>query len=84
MFSFFFSVFVENFSNYATLYGSLAAIVILMMWLYFCMFILLIGGQVAMWLQNSSILCDLHTLYTHSRRKHTAQKGHRYGKSHKK
>jgi len=63
VFSSLFSVFVENFSNYATLYGSLAAIVILMMWLYFCMFILLLGGQVAMWLQHSSILRDLRTLF---------------------
>lgn len=84
LFSFFFSVFVENFANYAILYGSLAAIVILMMWLYFCMFILLIGGQVAMWLQHSSILNDLHTLYTHRRRKKAAQKGHSNGKLHKK
>lgn len=33
LFSFFFSVFVENFANYATIYGSLAALVILMVWL---------------------------------------------------
>jgi membrane protein len=65
LFSSFFSIFVENFSNYATLYGSLAAIVIWMMWLYFCMFILLIGGQVAMWLQHSSIVRDLRTLFKH-------------------
>ncbi len=84
LFSFFFSIFVENFSNYSTLYGSLAAVVILMMWLYFCMFILLIGGQVAMWLQHSSILKDLHTLYTHRRLKQAAQKGQPNGKLHKK
>lgn len=63
LFSFFFSIFVENFSNYATIYGSLAAIVILMMWLYICMFILLIGGELAMWLQNSSIKADVRALF---------------------
>lgn len=62
LFSFFFSIFVENFSNYATIYGSLAAIVILMMWLYICMYILLIGGVFAMWLQHSTIRSDLRTL----------------------
>lgn len=62
LFSFFFSIFVENFSNYATIYGSLAAIVILMMWLFICMYILLIGGEVAMWLQNSGIRADLKQL----------------------
>ena len=78
LFSFFFSVFVENFSNYATIYGSLTAIIILMMWLYFCMYILLIGGEVSMWLQHSSIRKDLLALY-HSRRI-PAQKGQSNGK----
>ena len=82
LFSFFFSVFVENFSNYATIYGSLTAIIILMMWLYFCMYILLIGGEVSMWLQHSSVRQDLRTLY-HSRRI-SAQKGQSNGKKTKK
>ncbi len=62
LFSTFFSIFVENFSNYATIYGSLAAIVILMMWLFICMYILLIGGELAMWLQMSSIKSDMRCL----------------------
>ena len=82
LFSFFFSVFVENFSNYATIYGSLTAIIILMMWLYFCMYILLIGGEVSMWLQHSSVRQDLRTLY-YSRRL-PAQKGQFNGKKTKK
>lgn len=68
LFSLFFSFFVENFSNYATLYGGLAAVVILMMWLYFCMYILLIGGEVAMWLQHSPLRRDLRMLYSARRR----------------
>lgn len=52
LFSFFFSIFVENFSNYSSVYGSLAAIVILMLWLYFCMYIMFVGGEIAMWLQT--------------------------------
>lgn len=80
VFSFFFSVFVESFANYSTLYGSLAAVVIWMMWLYFCMYIFLIGGETAMWLQHSSVKADLHKFY-HSRRLRTAaQKGHPHGK----
>ena len=78
-FSFFFSVFVENFANYSTLYGSLAAVVIFMMWLYFCMYIFLIGGEIAMWLQNSPIVSDLRTL-KHARRRTAAQKGNSHGK----
>lgn len=79
LFSFFFSIFVENFSHYATIYGSLAAIVILMMWLYICMYILLLGGEISMWLQNSNIQTDLRTLYL-KRPKHAAQKGNLHGK----
>lgn len=79
LFSFFFSIFVENFSNYATIYGSLAAIIILMMWLFICMYILLLGGEIAMWLQNSGIQADLHTLRA-ARRDQKAQKGKSHGK----
>lgn len=86
LFSFFFSIFVENFSNYATIYGSLAAIIILMMWLFICMFILLIGGEVAMWLQTSSIKADVSTLFRFTtRRKSRAKKGNEpHGKTNSK
>lgn len=46
IFSFVFSVYVDNFSNYSYMYGSLAGIVILMLWLYFCMYILFLGGEI--------------------------------------
>ena len=69
LFSFIFSVFEENFANYATIYGSLAALVILMVWLYACMFILLIGGEIAMWLQHSGINRDVSDLKTERRRR---------------
>ena len=74
LFSTFFSIFVENFSNYATIYGSLAAIVILMMWLFICMYILLIGGELAVWLQTSSIKSDMRRVFRVFRRRR-AQKG---------
>lgn len=44
-FSFIYSVYIENFSNYSYVYGSLAAAVFLMLWLYFCMNIFLYGAQ---------------------------------------
>lgn len=67
LFSYFFSIFVENFSNYATVYGSLAAIVILMIWLFICMYILLLGGELAMWLEQSGIQRDLRDLFRRGR-----------------
>jgi membrane protein len=37
---------VEHFADYTGLYGSLSAIVIFMLWLYVCMYILLMGGEI--------------------------------------
>lgn len=51
-FSFLFSYYVDNFSNYTAIYGSLTAIVLCMLWLYACMYILFIGAEV------NSILCN--------------------------
>lgn len=45
-FSILFSFFVNNFSNYANIYGSLTAIIVLMLWLYICMYIMFLGAEV--------------------------------------
>lgn len=58
LFSFFFSLFVENFSNFS-IYGGLATLVILMYWLFFCMYITFLGAEVSMWLETSGIDDDL-------------------------
>ena len=59
LFTFFFSVFVENFAHYASVYGSLAAIVVVMLWLYFCMYIMFFSGEIVAWLQFSSLRKEL-------------------------
>ena len=46
LFSFFYSLYFENFPRMSYLYGSLAAIVFFMLWIYFCMFILLSGAEI--------------------------------------
>lgn len=61
LFSYFFSLFVENFSNFS-IYGSLATLVILMFWLFFCMYILFLGGEVSMWLETSGVGEDIKAL----------------------
>lgn len=40
-----FAIYVNNFGNYSAIYGSLGAIIILMMWLYISGIILIIGGE---------------------------------------
>ena len=44
-FSYAYSIYIEYFSNYSYVYGSLTAIVFLMFWLYFCMDIFLFGAE---------------------------------------
>ena len=46
LFSFIFSLYINNFSNYSRIYGSLTAIVLMMLWLYSCMTILLFGAKI--------------------------------------
>ncbi len=45
LFSLLFSYFVDHFSNYANIYGSLTAIVVFMLWTYSCLYILFIGAE---------------------------------------
>lgn len=45
IFSFIFNIYMNNFSNYSYIYGSLTAIIIFMLWMYFCMIILLAGAE---------------------------------------
>ena len=46
LFSYAYSLYTLIFSGASYIYGSLAAIVLLMLWLYFCMMILLFGAEV--------------------------------------
>lgn len=41
-----FGYFVSEFSQYSLVYGSLAAVIILMIWLFLCGLILMIGGEI--------------------------------------
>ncbi|MED4202455.1 YihY/virulence factor BrkB family protein [Neobacillus mesonae] len=41
-----FSFYVGNFSNYTVTYGSIGAIIVLMIWLYISAFIIILGGEI--------------------------------------
>ena len=45
-FSLIFELYIENFANYANLYGGITSIILFMLWLYFCMLILFFGAEV--------------------------------------
>ncbi len=45
-FSYIFSLYIMHYSRYSFLYGSLTAIILLMLWIYFCIYMLLIGAEI--------------------------------------
>lgn len=45
IFSKIYSVYVDQLARFSYLYGSLAAIILLMLWLYICMYIVLVGAE---------------------------------------
>lgn len=52
VFSYLYSFYIENMGNYSKMYGSLTAIVLLMLWLYACMYMMFIGGEINVYLQS--------------------------------
>ena len=43
--SYFFSIYLDIFKGFSIMYGSLTTIILVMIWLYFCMYIILLGGE---------------------------------------
>ena len=50
VFSDLYSIYVENFSGYANIYGSVYAVALSMLWLYFCLSIVFYGGALNQYL----------------------------------
>ena len=59
-FSWAFSFYINNIVNYSYMYGSLTSVVLLMLWLYFCMYILFVGGSFSEIVQSAE--CRAHKL----------------------
>ena len=43
--SFIFSIYIEVFKGFTNMYGSLASIILIMMWIYVCMYMILLGAE---------------------------------------
>ena len=43
--SFIFSVYLDIFTGFSSMYGSLTTIILIMLWLYGCMYVILLGGE---------------------------------------
>ena len=44
--SFVFSIYLDIFTGFSDMYGSMATLILIMLWLYGCMYIILLGGEV--------------------------------------
>lgn len=44
-FSFGFSLYVDSYSGFSNMYGSMTTIVLILLWLYFCMMFVMIGAR---------------------------------------
>ena len=56
VFSAVYSFYVDSYTNYSYIYGSLTAIVLLMLWLYFCMNIFLWGAEINEYLHEKKMI----------------------------
>lgn len=50
--SFVISVYMDIFKGFSNMYGSLTTIVLIMLWLYACMYIMLIGGEINVFVEE--------------------------------
>lgn len=66
VFSYAFSIYIDKFSDFSYTYGSLATIIILMLWMYICMYLLFIGAEINAYFQT----------YIENTRKHIRLKKH--------
>lgn len=73
-FSYAFSYYIDNFSNYSSMYGSLTAIVLFMLWMYFCMYLLFLGAEFNILITNKSFMQKVRRIYMASTKDDTNHK----------
>lgn len=59
-FSYLYSFYIDHMKGFSYTYGSLTTIVLLMLWIYFCMYILFIGAELNDYLHQKEITHSLH------------------------
>lgn len=53
--SYIFSIYLRIFTNFSVIYGSLTSLILLMIWVYWCMFAILIGAEINSWVDKQNI-----------------------------
>ncbi len=56
IFSFFYSIYIDNFAGQSYAYGSLTTVVLMMLWIYVCIYILFIGAEINIYFRKSLIM----------------------------
>ena len=65
--SFIFSIYLDIFTGFTTMYGSLTMIILIMLWLYMCMYVILLGGEVNALLQRAM------NMYAHEKEEESSE-----------
>ena len=73
-FSYLFSYYIDNFSNYSATYGSLTAVVLCMLWFYACMYIMFIGAEINQVFANPVIHSALSNMRTIQKKRRASRK----------
>ncbi len=71
-FSLLFSFYIDHMGRFSRLYGSLTAVAVCMLWLYFCMYILFIGAEINMILSHPKIAAATRLFFSKRRKKETS------------
>lgn len=53
LFSYFYSIYIDNFAGNSYTYGSLTTFVLMMLWVYFCVYILFIGAEINIYFRKN-------------------------------
>ena len=52
--SYIFSIYLRIFINFSAVYGNLTSLILLMLWVYWCMFIILVGAEINSWIDKNA------------------------------
>jgi len=72
-FSYLYSFYIDNLSNFSAMYGSLTAIVLCMIWLYACMYIMFIGAELNVVVSDAAVRKAWHDFCYSLKRKRRAE-----------
>ena len=52
--SYFFSMYLRIFTNFSVVYGNLTSLILLMIWVYWCMYTILVGAEINAWMDKKN------------------------------